>query len=108
MKFIDKIRKWPIEKKRTFSIIAAVFLTILIIVLNSGINLLWKDEAKHNNYSDKNNPINQIQESFAKIFNQVKPVLDQAFSSSTQNTPQVINQNNSGTSSFGTTSNIIE
>ena len=80
----SKIRKWPIEKKRVFSISMALFLTILIIILNSGLNLIWKDETKNTNVYNKNNPINTIQKSFSDILNEAKPALDQIFGSSTE------------------------
>jgi hypothetical protein len=112
MSVINRIKKWSIKKKRIFTISVALFLTILIIFLNSVINSLWKDETKDNNFSGKNNPITSIKESFEKMFEQAKPILEQAFSSSTQNiateTEKIIDQNNSTSSSFSTTSNIVE
>ena len=109
---ISRIRKWPIEKKRIFSILVAVFLTILIIVLNSALNIIWKDETKNIPLNNKNSPINTIQESFSKIFSEAKPILDQAFGSSTSGqlnqTGEIIDQINSTSSSFSTTSNIVE
>ncbi len=102
MKFLDQIKEWSVRKKKIFSITLAVFFTVLIIILNSGINLIWKDETQNRN-SAANNPINSIEESFSKIFNQIKPVLDQTFSGST--TEKIIDQINSASSSFSTTSN---
>ncbi|MFA5651852.1 MAG: hypothetical protein WC933_00615 [Candidatus Paceibacterota bacterium] len=100
MKFLEKIKGWPIEKKRIFSILLAVFLTILIIVLNSGINLLWKDEAQ-NKVFNKNSPINSIKESFSQIFGDVESIAKQVSSS----TAQLIDQIKSASSSFSTSSN---
>jgi predicted PurR-regulated permease PerM len=112
MGIFNKIKKWSIKKKRIFAISIALFLTILVIVLNSVINSLWKDEARKNNFSDKNNPITSIKELFTKIINEAKPILGQVFGSSTQDkssgTSQIIDQNNSTSSSFSTTSNIVE
>lgn len=111
MKFLEKIRKWPIEKKRIFSISIAIFFTILVIILNSGINIIWKDETKNTAF-DKNNPINLLQDSISKIYNEAKPVLDQVFGSSTNDsssqTDKIVDQTNSTSSSFSTTSNIVE
>ena len=114
MNWLNKIRKWPIEKKRIFSISVAVFLTIIIIILNYGLNLVWRDES--NNIVDtQNNPIDTIQDSLSKIVDQAKPILDQAFSSSTQEmttqatqTDEIIDQINSTSSSFGTTSDVVQ
>ena len=103
MKFLEKIKSWPIEKKRIFSILLAVFLTILIIVLNSGINLLWKDEVQ-NKVFNKNSPVNSIKESFSQIFSDVGSVTEQISSS----TAQLIDQIKSASSSFSTSSNIVE
>jgi predicted PurR-regulated permease PerM len=105
MNFLDKVKRWPMKKKRIFSISLAVFLTVLIIVLNSAINLIWKDEMI-NKTTNKNNPIKLIQESFSKIFNVAKPALDQVFGSSTGD--KIIDQTNSASSSFSTTSNVVE
>lgn len=98
------VRKWPLERKRVFSISVAIFLTILIIILNSVINLVWKDEPKDIIYT-KNNPVDTVQESLSKFFNEAKPILDQAFSSSSQY--KIIDQINSTSSSFSTTSNVV-
>ena len=90
----------------------AVFLTILIIILNSGLNLIWKDDTKNINTYNKNNPINTIQESFSQIYNEAKPALDQIFGSSTQNTAteteQIIDQTNSTPSSLSTSSDMVK
>ncbi|MFH1454767.1 MAG: hypothetical protein ABIF22_00340 [bacterium] len=117
MKFIDKARKWPVEKKRMFSIVLAIFFTFLIIIFNSGINLIWKDETQNITFS-KNGPINSIQKSFSEILNKAKPMLEQVFSSSTEassimsgqteGTGEIIDQTNSTSSSFSTTSNVVE
>ena len=95
MKLLDKIKRWPIEKKRIFSISVAVFLTILIIVLNSALNLLWKDDIPKVNYA-QNETISSMKTSFLDLFNTAAPSLEQAFSSSTQ----IIDQINSTSSSI--------
>ena len=127
-KIINRIRKWSIERKRIFSISIAIFLTILIIILNSGINILWKKES-NNRFSAENNSINLIKESFKKIFDIAKPALEQAISSSTEifsalsaqpasstsstteqieKEEKIVDQINSTSSSFGTSSGVIE
>lgn len=105
MKFFNKIRKWSIEKKRIFAISTALFITILVIFLNSIINTVWPDNSKKVNLAGKNNPITSLQESFSKIFDEAQPILEKAFGSSTQ---QLIDQDISTSSSFSTTSNIVE
>ena len=114
MDWLNKIRKWPIKKKRIFSVSFAIFFTILIIILNYNINLTWKNEPNNHIY-DKNSPISTIQESLSKIFDQAKPALDQIFGTSTGNlsisstsTENAIDQINSTSSSFDTSSNIVE
>ena len=99
MKFIDKIRKWPAKKKRIFSISLAIFLTFLILILNSAINLIWKDEVKV-----KDNSLYSLKESISEIVNQSKPLIDQTISSSTE----IIDQINSASSSTSTSTNIVE
>jgi predicted PurR-regulated permease PerM len=113
MKLLAKIKKWPQEKKRIFSISLAIFVTILVIVLNSAINIIWKDDAKI--IKPKNDSLNSLQQSISQIVNEVQPVFDRVFSttsSTTQNittkTEEIIEQNNSTSSSFSTTSNIVE
>ncbi len=107
---IRKIRRWPTEKRRIFSILLAIFLTIFIIILNSGINLIWKDDAKNNDFM-KNNAINSIQESLSGIINEAKPAFDNIFGSSTNKsatgTEEIIDQSNATSSSFSTTSNVV-
>jgi predicted PurR-regulated permease PerM len=112
MNLLSKIKKWPIERKRTLAISLALFLTIIVIVINSLINSIWPDNSKKANLSGNNNPLKSLEESFSKIFEQAKPILDRAFSSSTQNTATdtslIIDQNNSTSSSLSTSSNIVE
>ena len=105
MDLINKIKKWPIEKKRIFSISVALFFTILIIILGFNVSSVWKDEATNTNLN-KDNLINSIQKSISEIFDKAKPILDQAFSSSTQKEEET-GQINSISSSFSTTSNIV-
>ena len=93
------IKKWSIEKKRIFSLIVAVVLTILIIVLTSAINLLWKEEVPKKIY-DKNSPTNTIKDSFSEIFDQIQSVTALISSS----TSQAQNQINSAPSSLSTSS----
>ena len=88
MNWLKIIRKWPIEKKRIFSISVAVFLTILIIVLNSAINIIWKDDVPKNNYVQKE-AINSIKESFSDILNTAAPALEQVFGSTTEIIDQI-------------------
>jgi predicted PurR-regulated permease PerM len=108
---ISKIRKWPIEKKRIFSISLALFFTVLVIILNFVLNMMWKAEEPSNRLSDENSSISDIQESFSKIFQEAKPALDQIFSSSTDTIPQspreIIDQINSTSTSFSTTSDVV-
>ena len=112
MNFLSEIKKWPIEKKRIFSISVAVFLTILIIILNSALNLIWKEEVPRNKLLDKNGPINTMQESFSKIFEEAKPALEQIFGTSTDSISgqggEIVDQINTATTSFSTTSNVVE
>lgn len=112
MKFLSTIKKWPIEKKRIFSISVAIFLTILIIILNSALNLIWKEEVPRNKLLDKNSPINTMQESFSRIFEEAKPALEQIFGTSSDNIgeqgAEIVDQINTATTSFSTTSNIVE
>ena|ERR1035437_7700508 len=101
--WIKKIKSWSIEKKRIFSISIALVLTILIIVFNSGINLLWKDKTQKKNIDT---PLNSIQKSFSEIINESKPIFEKAFSSSTFN--EIVKQNSQSTSSSSTSTNIVE
>jgi len=111
MKVLDKIKKWPIERKRVFAISLTVFLTILIIILSLVINSIGKDGTKIIPYN-QTDPIKSIKESFTQIINEAKPILNQVFSSSTKNTAsgteQIIDQNNSASSSLISTSSIVE
>ena len=102
MKSLDKIKKWPVEKKRKFSFFAAIILTILIIVLNSAINVVWKDETQ-NNFFSKYSPIQSTKESIMKVLNQFGPSIESAISS----TSELIKQNTSTTSGFSTTTNVV-
>jgi len=100
---INKIRKWPIEKKRLLSLSLAIFFTVLVIVLNSGLNLIWKSNTKIVNY-EQEKAINVMQESFSQIFKTAQPVIERAIGSSTE----IIDQINSASSSFSTTSSVVE
>lgn len=115
MKIIEKIKKWPTDKKRFFSISIAVFLTILIIVLNSAVNTVWKENKQKNNSIYKNSQIKQIQESFSEIINNANKTLDDlkannlaTTTSQTTQTENTTNQTNSTSSSLISTSSIVE
>jgi hypothetical protein len=102
---LKKIKKWPIKKKRRFSLIAAILLTVLIIIFNFGINTIWKEKKPKRNFN--NNSMKSFQSSFSNIFNIAKPALNQIFSSSTQ-TEKIIDQINSISSSSDRVSNVVE
>ena len=110
-KIVKTIRGWSIERKRVFAISLTAFLTILIIILSLAINSIGKDETKIIPYN-QTDTIKSIKESFTKIIDEVKPILNKAFSSSTKNiasgTEQIIDQNNSTSSSVSSSSNIVE
>ena len=103
MPFLNKIRKWSIENKRIFSILMALFLTILIIVLNLGINSFWKKDTPKTNYA-QTEAIDSMQKSFQKIFEQTQPALDQLLGISTADTAtqtgEIVDQINSTSSSL--------
>ena len=111
MKFLEKLKKWPIGKKRIFSVSLALFLTVFIIIVNFGINSVWVDDVKYEGII-KNNSIDSLQESLKQIINQARPVLDQTFGSSTASTSAqngtTTYQINSTSSSFSTGTNIVE
>lgn len=109
MSLLDRVKKWPVERKRIFSISLAVFLTILVIILNISINQIWKKDIPVTSYKQKE-AIKSLQESFSQIFEQIKPTLDQFNSvvASSSNSNEIIDQINATTSSFSTTSNIVE
>lgn len=106
---INRIRKWPIERKRIFSVLLAVFLTVLIIIFNFSFNSIWKDNTK--NTFINNNSINKIQKSFSEIIDESTPILEQIFSTSSQETitetDKIIDQINSASSSLSTSSNVV-
>jgi hypothetical protein len=104
MNWLKKIKRWPIEKKRIFAFSGAIFFTILIIIFNSGINVLWKDKTT-NKYID-NTPFNSIKESLSEIANETKPILEKAFNSTTSRI--IIEQNTQSTSSSSTTPNVVK
>ncbi|MFH0755182.1 MAG: hypothetical protein V1910_00750 [bacterium] len=79
-KFFNEIKKWSDKRKNFFSFLLALFFTILIIILNSNINLIWKkDEIQNKNFTK--NSTNSTQEPFSKVLNEAKPLLDQFFNS---------------------------
>ena len=110
MKFLDKVKNWPIEKKRIFSISVAILITVLVIGINYGVGRLWYEEKPENVYADKENPINKLAEEFQKNLDVVQPVLDKAFSDKSvwvsTTTEELINQISSSSSS--TTLNVVE
>ena len=103
MNWLKKIKSWPIEKKRIFAFSVAVFLTILVIVFNSALNLIWKSEVS-NKVASQISPISTIEESFSELFSEASPVLSRAISSSSE----IINQINSTTSSLTATTSVVE
>lgn len=111
MKQLEKVKNWPIEKKRNFSIIVAVFLTLLVIGINYSVNIFWPDDKPVNVYEAQNNPINKLAESFKKNLDIVQPTIDKAFAdmqspSTTAATEQFIKSISS--SSLSTSSNVVE
>jgi predicted PurR-regulated permease PerM len=115
MKIIEKIKKWPTDKKRIFSISVAVFLTILIIILNSAINIIWKESDQKDNSIYKKSQTKQIQESFSEIIDNTKNIFDDLkkndLATTTEETTQIentVNQTNSISSSSISTSSIVE
>lgn len=105
-KILHQIKGWPIEKKRTFSLSLALFFTILIIILNSAFNLVWKDDVKKINYV-QDNAISSMKKSFSEILNTTKPAIDRIFSSSSQ-VSEIVDQINSTSSSFSTSANVVQ
>jgi len=103
MNFLEKMKKWPIDKKRIFSLSLAIFITVLILIISLKINSIGKFESQGIN-NIQNNPISSLQESFSQIFNEAKPMLDQVIGSSSQ----LIEQINSTSSSFSSSSNVVE
>lgn len=102
MEWLKNVKKWPIEKKRKFSILTAIFLTFLILILNFAVDKLWSNEA--NISSSQYWPTYQIKESFSKFYNEFQDIAKQ-FSSGTK---EIIDQINTASSSFSTTTNIVE
>jgi predicted PurR-regulated permease PerM len=102
MNFIKKIRSWPIKKKRAFSISVALFITILIIIFNTAINLIWENEVE----VKTNNSFISVAKSFSKIFEEAEPIFNKIINNSRNS--DIINQTNSTSSIFSTTSNIVE
>ncbi len=111
MKLINQIKKLSFEKKRILAISLAVLLTIILIIINSIINSVWKDDSV-GAVKSKNDPIKSLQQSVSEIINQAKPIISQAFGSSTRNmasgTDQTIDQNNLASSSVSTSSNVVQ
>ena len=105
MNFVNKIKKLSFETKRTLAIILAILLTIIIIILNSTVGYLWKDDSV-GDVKSKNDPIKSIQESVSQIINSAKPIIDEAFSSTTKE--KIMEQINSASSSTSTTTNVVE
>ena len=104
-KIVKVIRKLPVEKKRILGIFLALILTILIIILSLAINSIGRDDEKIVPY-DQVNPITSIQESVSEIFNKAKPILEQAFSSTTKE--KIMEQINPASSSTSTATNVVE
>lgn len=96
--FFKRIKSWSIEKKRFFSISCAIFLTIIIIILNAKVNTVWKKD------NIKNNSVDNIQNSVLEIVNQAKPLFDQAMSSTTE----IIDQSKGTSSTSTATTSIVE
>src|SRR6187455_1265033 len=111
MKYLDEIKKWPIEKKRNFSIIVAVFLTLLIVGLNYGVGLVWKEPVRESIFSGENNPINKLSESFKRNLEIIQPMLDKAFGTNSvlmsSTTKSLLEDMASTTSSSSTSSNVV-
>ena len=111
MKLVNQIKKLSFEQKRILAISVAVLLTVIIIIINSLINSVWKDDSV-GAVKSKNDQIKSLQQSVSEIINQAKPIIDQTFGSSTQNTAsgteQIIGQNNSTSSSVSSSSNIVQ
>ncbi|MEI8123860.1 MAG: hypothetical protein WCG60_01680 [bacterium] len=66
MKIIDRISKWPSENKKIFSLIVAVFLTILIIILWFTVDFYFKKDNIEDTTSSDN--LSEVKESFKDIF----------------------------------------
>jgi|LakMenEpi03Aug12_release.lakeMendotaPanAssembly.Ray.scaffolds.fasta_scaffold1044939_2 hypothetical protein len=66
MKIIERISKWPSEKKKIFSLIVAVFLTILVIILWFTVDFYFKKDNIEDTTSSDN--FSEVKESFKDIF----------------------------------------
>jgi predicted PurR-regulated permease PerM len=114
IKTLNRIRKWPDERKRNFSLMIAILLTILIIVFNVAVNMLWKDNVPKKNYQKE--PFSEMKESFSQAFSSSESMIQQASS----NTAQIVSQlsttsssfasttSSTSTTSFSSTSNVVE
>jgi len=94
-KILKTIQRWPIEKKKFFAILLAIFFTILILLLNFCINSIWEDKSPKTNYLQEN-AFSSMKESFSRLFDEARPALDRAISSTTE----IIDQISSTTSSI--------
>ena len=66
MKIIERISKWPSEKKKIFSLIVAVFLTILVIILWFTVDFYFKKDNIEDTTASDN--FSEVKESFKDIF----------------------------------------
>ena len=66
MKIIERISKWPSEKKKIFSLIVAVFLTILVIILWFTVDFYFKKDNIEDTTASDN--LSEVKESFKDIF----------------------------------------
>ncbi len=85
--FINEIKKWPLQKKRNFSLFLAILLTVLVIILNFALNAVWSE--KKDDIPRKNAQFESMKNSFSEIFDQAGSALEQTFSSSTEIIEQI-------------------
>lgn len=102
MKWLKDIKKWSDKKKRIFAVSLALFITILAIVLNVGINV----SQNKNKINTADRQLDSVGKSFIKIFTDVQPIIESVFSSTTKE--KINKQILIASSSFSSSTNIVK
>ena len=102
MKILNEIKNWPPKRKQFFSLIVAIFLTLIILFSSILINAIFFE--KETVIESKYSPMNRMTESFKGIFKEAGEEADKIFMEVEERLEQI----NATSSSSSIDINIVE
>ncbi len=101
MKLLEKIKSWPDEKKKVFSLITAIAATVIIVGTWISFRPSIDTNVPVSNLADKKD-INSLKDSFQKISESFNAIKGQLFGTTTNSTSTATTSESTTTNSTTT------